>query len=160
MPVRSEETWCICTGYTPREVFPAFFELRELSMRTGGNHSISHVPGFRAVTLTMYIPIRNCVRVIAEKKATIRFFLSVNAYRLSKEWTSRSVSLLREGPTVLLETLVRERCTRKTTRFEETRSCHTWSWIRIQRRSARTVSIRLERSDWFTIHEKAGSLDA
>jgi len=33
----------------------------------------------------MYIPMINCVRVIAEKKATTRFLLNVSAYKLLKE---------------------------------------------------------------------------
>lgn len=33
----------------------------------------------------MYIPRRNCAMVIVEKKAIIRLFLNVSAYRLLKE---------------------------------------------------------------------------
>ena len=43
------------------------------------------IPGFFAVIPTIYIPMINCVKVIAEKKATIRFLLRVSAYRLFKK---------------------------------------------------------------------------
>jgi len=33
----------------------------------------------------MYIPMINCVRAIAEKKATTRFLPSVSAYKLLKK---------------------------------------------------------------------------
>jgi len=54
-------------------------------MGTGGNHSIHHIPGFFEVIPTMYIPKRNCARVITEKKAMTRFLLRVSAYKLLKE---------------------------------------------------------------------------
>ena len=63
----------------------AFPELKETRISTGNNHGIHHVPGFWAVIPTMYIPMINCVRVIAEKKATTRFLLNVSAYNLLKE---------------------------------------------------------------------------
>ena len=63
----------------------AFPGLREPRVSTGSDHAIHHVPGFRAVIPTMYIPMINCVRVIAEKKATTRFFLKVSAYKLFKK---------------------------------------------------------------------------
>lgn len=62
----------------------AFPELREPSIRIDSDHTIHHIPGFLAVIPTMYIPIRNCVRVIAEKRATTRFLLRVSAYKLLK----------------------------------------------------------------------------
>jgi len=34
---------------------------------------------------TIYIPMINCVKVIAEKKATTRFLLRVSAYKLFKK---------------------------------------------------------------------------
>jgi len=73
---------------------------------------------------TMYIPMSNWVSAIAEKKATTRFFPSVSAYKLSKKYIIVSASLLRGRLAVLLETLVREGCTRRMSRFEETQSCH------------------------------------
>ena len=63
----------------------AFPGLGELKISTGSNHTFHHVPGFWAVIPTMYIPMMNCVRVIAEKNATTRFLLKVSAYRLLKE---------------------------------------------------------------------------
>ena len=46
------------------------------------NHTIHYVPGLLATTPMTHIPKTSCVRVIAEKKATTRFFPKVNAYRL------------------------------------------------------------------------------
>ena len=51
-------------------------------MGTGDNHTVRRIPGFFAVIPTMYIPIRNCARVMTEKRATTRFLLRVSAYKL------------------------------------------------------------------------------
>ena len=59
----------------------------------------------------MYIPMINCVRVIAAKKATTRFFLKVSAYKLFKKLATASVSPLQQGFTVLSATLVQGECT-------------------------------------------------
>ena len=46
------------------------------------SHTTHRVPGLLAAIPIMYIPIISCVRVIAEKKTTTRFFPRVSAYRL------------------------------------------------------------------------------
>jgi len=62
----------------------AFSGLRKPRISTDSNRTIHHVPGLLAVIPAMYIPMINCVRVIAEKKAAIRFLLRVSAYKLLK----------------------------------------------------------------------------
>jgi hypothetical protein len=85
MPAQSEEVWRICTYQRPGEVLVAFPELRKLNISAGSNHTIRRIPGFWETIPTMYIPMRNCVSVIAEKKATIRLLLRVIAYTLFKK---------------------------------------------------------------------------
>ena len=59
-----------------------FRGLRKLGIVTSGCPTTHHVHGFLAVITTMYIPMRNCMRVITEKKATTRFFPRVRACKL------------------------------------------------------------------------------
>ena len=78
---RSGETWRIRTRDGPGEV-AAFGELREQRVISYIDRITHHVPGLLAATPIRYIPITNCVKAIAEKKAMIRLFPRVSAYRL------------------------------------------------------------------------------
>jgi len=82
IPSRSGENWRARTGDRPGGVSAAFRELRTPSVGTNGDLTTYCVPGLLATITTMYIATINCVRVIAAKKTTIRFFPRVSAYKL------------------------------------------------------------------------------
>jgi len=66
----------------------------------------------------MYIPMMNCVSVITQKKATIRFLPRVSAYKLFKKWVIVFTSPPQERLTALLASLAQGEYPSRTTRVE------------------------------------------
>lgn len=158
MQSRHEETWQIHTGDRPGGVSIAFRELREQRIIACSDHTIYRVPGLLAAIPTMYIPMADCTRVMAEKNAMTRFFPRVRAYKLSNESVIASTPPVTRKPYRAVSVTCARRVLQENDKTEKNAVLSHLFKMRIQRRAAGKVLVHLEWSDSFIVHEKAGSL--